>query len=178
MCLDFANLTKIYSDEQLNQGLWAVFGAAISCERFCLDPRVDTSLRTDAIESMYIPFRDFAAHRPVEAVRESFYFMWWDAILFNTFFEDDLTTDDGRSRRDYGALPEDRKLMGEVILRTLLKILALDHQGCQWCALHGLGHLNHPSGAEIVQAYLDAHRSELTEIDILWVEQCRDGRCQ
>ncbi len=176
MCRDWANLTKIYSDDQLNQGLWAVFGVAISCERFCLDPQVDISLRTDAIESMYIPFRDGAMHRTVEYVKDSFYSMWWDAILFNTFYEDDWKTGYSRSR-DYRALTDDRKLMGDAILRTLVKILALDHQGCQWCALHGLGHLNHPSGGEIVQAYLDAHRSELSEIDILWIEQCRDGRC-
>jgi hypothetical protein len=57
----------------------------------------------------------------------------------------------------------------------LLKILALDHRGCQWSALHGLGHLHHPLGPEIVQRYLDVHRKELTDEDAQWVENCSNG---
>jgi hypothetical protein len=194
LCRSFADLAKIYSDEQLNQGLWAVFSAGIACQRFCFDPQVDTSLRTDAIESMYIPVRDVAVSRAVELVKDSFFFMWWDLILDefwhstgqHNFDHSGLNAEQliEKYRQmafvsyDYAALTNDQKLMVDTMFRSLQKILALDHQGCQWCALHGLGHLNHPSGPEIVQGYLDRHRTELIYADLQWVEQCRDGRCQ
>ncbi len=61
MCRSFSELTKVYSNEQLDQGLWAVFGAAISCEQFLFDPKVDLGLRLDCIDSMYLPFSDVVA---------------------------------------------------------------------------------------------------------------------
>ena len=61
--------------------------------------------------------------------------MWWDMIL-DTFWEmDDY---------DYSALTNDRQQIAETIYQTLSRILALDHRGCQWCAL-------------------DVHRNELTD---------------
>ena len=65
MCRGFSELTKVYSQEELDQGLWAVFGAAISCEQYLFDPTVDLGLRIDCIESMYLPFRDFVAHSAI-----------------------------------------------------------------------------------------------------------------
>ena len=97
MCRNLAELAKVYSDEQLEQGLWAVFGAGISCERFLFDPTVNSRLRKNCIESMLLPFSNLVA-RCTTDVRESFYFMWWDMIL-HTFWE----TDD----YDYAALNSD-----------------------------------------------------------------------
>ena len=166
ICRNFAELPKVYSHEQLDQGLWAVFGAGISCEQYLFDPAVDSRLRMGCIESMYLPFRDVAATRIADIPTESFYFMWWHMILFTFWETDDYT---------YSALSSDRKQMAETMYQTLSKILALDHRGCQWCALHGLGHLHHPLVRETVQSYLNVHRNELTDEDVKWVEQCRDG---
>jgi hypothetical protein len=88
MCRDFSELTKAYSHEQLDQGLWAVFGAGISCERFLFDPIVDLGLRIGCIESMYLPFRDVVANSTI-GKDESFYWMWWDMIL-HTFWQEAL----------------------------------------------------------------------------------------
>lgn len=167
MCRTFSELTKVYSQEQLDQGLWAIFGAAISCERF-LDPTVDLALRRDCIESMYLPFRDVVAYSAIDK-RDSFYWMWWDMILY-TFWQDA----DGY-RFDYPALSNDGKQVIEAMYQTLLHILALNHLACQWSALHGLGHLHHPLGRETVQNYLNGHRNELTDEDLKWVEAFRDG---
>lgn len=165
MCRDFAELTKVYSHEQLDQGLWAAFGAGISCERFLFDTTVDPRLRIDAIESMYFPFRDVVA-RTTADVRESFYWMWWDMILHTFWGMDDY---------DYSALEGDRERMAETMYKTLSRILALDHRGCQLCALHGLGHLHHPLVGDTVQSYLNAHGIECESEDMKWVESCRDG---
>jgi hypothetical protein len=168
MCRTFSELTKAYSNEQLDQGLWAVFGAGISCERFLFDLTVDLGSRIDCIESMCLPFRDVVEHSNLDA-HESFYWMWWDVILhafWNIFYE----TDDR-----YEALSDDGKRMLDAIYRTLLKILSLNHKACQWSALHGLGHLHHPLVRETVQSYLNAHRKELTDEDAQWVEDCGNG---
>src|SRR6202451_2609654 len=58
MCSDLSELTKVYSAEQIEQGLWAVFGAGISCERFLFDPSVDPKPRIACLESMYLAFRE------------------------------------------------------------------------------------------------------------------------
>jgi hypothetical protein len=168
MCRTFSELTKVYSNEQVDQGLWAVFGAGISCERFLFDPTVDLALRIDCIECMYLPFRDVIAHSAIDA-RDSFYWMWWDMIL-HTFWNIFYETDDR-----YDALSDDGKRMLDAMYGTLLRILALNHRACQRSALHGLGHLHHPLGRETVQSYLDVHRRELTDDDVQWIERCRDG---
>ena len=189
MCQGFSELTKVYSHEELDQGLWAVFGASISCERFLFDPAVDLGMRIDCIESMYLPFRDVVAQSAIDK-HDSFYWMWWDMIL-HTFWEmadkfDYASLGDGKRivetmyKRalvfDYAGLSEELKQLQEAVYQTLLKILALNHPACQWSALHGLGHLHHPRGRETVQKYLELHRSELTDEDAEWVERCRDGK--
>jgi len=168
MCRTFSELTKVYSHKQLDQGLWAVFGAGIRCERFLFDPTVDPRLRIACIESMYVPFRDVVAHS-ILGKDESFYWMWWDMIL-HTFWNIFRETNDR-----YDALSDDGKRMSDAMNRTLLKILALNNKACQWSALHGLGHLNHPQRWSDVQNYLNVHRNELTDEDAKWVEDCGNG---
>jgi hypothetical protein len=168
MCRTFSELTKVYSHEQLDQGLWAVFGAAISCEQFLFDPTVDLGLRIDCIESMYLPFRDVVAHSTIDK-RGSFYWMWWDMIL-HTFWQ---MADD--YKEDYSGLSADSKRICEAMYLTLLNVLALPQLACQWSALHGLGHLHHPLGPLAVQSYLNAHRTELSDEDVQWVEDCSNG---
>ena len=196
MCRDLAELTKVYSSEQLNQGLWAMFGA-ISCEQYLFDPTVDSRLRIGCVESMYLPFEKVVTHITGD-IRESssFYWMWWDMIL-HTFW---LSTDHYKfdwSKLDpseltdpqrliarfqqleltgnYSALTDDQKVMADAMFQTLSKILAIDSRNCQHCALHGLGHLNHPLVRDLVQRYLDEHRRELSDKDVQWIEWCRDG---
>jgi hypothetical protein len=168
MCREFSELTKVYSHEQLDQGLWAVFGAAIECEQFLFDPTVDLGLRVDCIESMYVPFRDVVAHSAI-GKWDSFYWMWWDMIL-HTFWN---MADDYKC--DYSELSDDGKRLVEAMYLTLLNILALPHPGCQWSALHGLGHLHHPLRWSAVESYLNVHRNELSDEDAQWVEDCGNG---
>jgi hypothetical protein len=168
MCTDFSDLTKVYSHKQLDQGLWAVFGAAICCERFLFDPIVDLGLRINCIESMYLPFKDVIAHSTIDK-RDSFYWMWWDVILHTFWQEAD------EFKFDYLGLTNDSKQIVEAVYQTLLKILALNHPACQWSALHGLGHLYHPLVRETVQSYLSVHRNDLGDQDTQWVENCGSG---
>ena len=169
MCRNFSELSTVYSQKELDQGLWAAFGAGISCEQYLFDSSLDLGLRAACIQSMYLPFRDVVAHTVIDK-HDSFYWMWWDMIL-HTFWQNNYSTDDG-----YQRLSTDGKDMLDAMYRTLLKILALDHPACQWSALHGLGHLRHPEVRQSVQAFLDIHQSELNDDDLEWVLACRDGK--
>jgi hypothetical protein len=170
MCRNFAELAKTYSPEQLDQGLWAVF-ATVRCGKHIFDPAIDAKLRIDCVESMYLPFRDIVALRTTD-VKESFYWMWWDEIL------QDLNPMPKEYKFGYLTLTNDQSQMVETVFQALSKILAIDHRGCQICALHGLGHLYHPSSEQLVQRYLDEHRGEFSDEDVRWIEQCRDSTVQ
>jgi len=170
MCRNFAELAKIYSPEQLDQGLWAMFGAVLHCGTYLVDPAVEIGLRIDCVECMYLPFRDVVARHTTD-VKESFYWMWWDMVLRELPVPKEY-------KYSYLTLTADQSQMIEIIFQTLSKILALDHRGCQICALHGLGHLHHPSSEQLVQRYLDEHRSDFNAEDVQWIEDCRDSSVQ
>jgi hypothetical protein len=170
MCLNFGDLAKIYSPYQLDQGLWTVF-ATVRCGKYLFDPAIDSRLRIDCVESMYLPFRDVVALRTTD-IKDSFYWMWWDEILH------DLYPVPKEYKYGHLTLTADQSQVIEIIFQTLSKILALDHRGCQICALHGLGHLYHPSQEPLVQGYLDEHRSEFSDEDVRWIEDCRDSSVQ
>jgi hypothetical protein len=125
MCREYSDLNKVHSHEELNQGLWAIFGPGISCEQYLFDPTVDLGLRIECIESMYLPFRDVVASSAI-GKRDSFYWMWWDMIL-HTFWITFRETDDHCE-----ALSNDARQIFESMYQTLLKILVLDHPACQW----------------------------------------------
>ncbi len=167
MCQNFADLAKIYTTEQLDQGLWTIF-ATLRCGKYLFGLAIDSRLRIDCVESMYLPFRDVVARR-ITDVKDSFYWMWWDEILH------DLDPMPKEYKFGYLALTNDQSRMVETIFQTLSKILALDHRGCQLCALHGLGHLYHPASEQLVQKYLDEHRGEFNAEDVQWIEDCRDS---
>lgn len=170
MCQNFSELPHAYSVEQIDQGLWAVFGAGIDCQRFLFDPTVDNQMRLAAIESMYVPFRDFVTKR-TGSPTDSFYWMWWDMILHTFWLIAHCPAAD-----DYAELTLDLRKMADAMYQTLLKILTLDHKGCQWSALHGLGHLHHPLTYETVQTYLRDHLSALSQEEAEWIERCSSGK--
>jgi hypothetical protein len=185
MCTTFPELARAYSQEQLDQELWAVFGSAISCERFLFDPAVDSTLRTACIESMYLPFAEVVSRLSID-IHETFYWMWWDMIL-HTFWENYdpyfLTGDSPPhyvppDYEDPALLDEQGKQMSEVLFKVLSRILEIPNRGCHFCALHGFGHLHYSKGSETVQKYIDTHRDELSSEELHWVEGCRDGTVQ
>jgi hypothetical protein len=164
MCWEHKAILEVYSREQVDQGLWAIFGT-FSYHEVIFDSTVDLNLRIQCIESMFYVFSDVVANLEGD-VTGTFYWMWWDYM--------------GHEPWAYSQLPEnrlDRQQTLDAIIRTLSKVLDLPHRGCQWSALHGLGHCDHhPKARELVQQYLDAHGAELSDEDRRWVEACRECR--
>jgi hypothetical protein len=95
--------------------------------------------------------------------------MWWDMILHT--FEPQCNEYKG----GHVTLTRDQDQMLNAMYHTLSRILDIDHRGCQWCALHGIGHLYHPLAKDRVHRYLDVHRNEFSDEEVRWVESCRDG---
>jgi len=171
MCAHFASITTAYSDEQIEQGLWAVFGGTIDCGQYLFTPTVSIETRVRCIESMYCVFRDVVVHQ-AGGERDTFYWMWWDLILHT----DALRKGPEGYRSGYATLTSDEEQIIDAIFATLCRILDLDHKGCQWAAIHGMGHLYHPSMQVRTQAYLDKYRAQLSEDDVLWIERARQNR--
>ena len=117
MCRNFAELAKIYSPEQLDQGLWAIF-ATVRCGQYLFDPAIDSRLRIDCIASMYLPFRDVVALHTLD-VKDSFYWMWWDEILH------DLDPVPKEYKFGHATLAPNQSQMVETIFLTLSRILAI-----------------------------------------------------
>ncbi|MGH9659221.1 MAG: hypothetical protein ACRD96_11800 [Bryobacteraceae bacterium] len=160
-------ILESFSLEQVGQGLWGMFEGSqhlISC---LFHPMIDRDKRVQCIEAMYCVFEEVAMHAEID-VKEYFYWMWWDMVLHHFWCM-------ANYEEKYELLTEDMRMILDAMLRTVTRILGLDNQGCQSSALHGLGHLHHPSVRQIVQDYSDAHRSELSESELQWVEECREG---
>ena len=97
--------------------------------------------------------------------------MWWDFVA-SGFWEQFI----GKIKEgDVAALNREQRALLDAMFETLSKILALFDERTQGYALHGLGHLHHPSVPQLVQQFLDRHRHKMTPSSIRWVEMCRDG---
>ncbi len=169
--LHFADIPVAYSEEQIERGLWAMFGGQIGCAGYLFDVRVEFEIREACIESMFNVFRDHVALQP-GGERDGFYWMWWDMLL-NTL---ELRKRPEEYRSGRATLTEDEEQIIDAIFRTLCRILDLDHKGCQWAAIHGMGHLYHPSMQVRTQEYLEKYRDQLSEEDVLWIEAARQNR--
>jgi len=130
-----------YSKAQLEAGFWAIHGAAFDGSVQHLIWNLDVPFRTrcECVQSMADLFKRFFATEPLETSVS----MWWDSLCYEW--------ECGNRDRQRGG--EDRS-MQDVIFEVLADILQSDSETCQGAALHGLGHLHHPSTYELVQNYL------------------------
>ncbi len=163
------DICESYSRDQVEQGLWAIF-SVFSLHRYLFEVEVDVRSRERCIESMCSLFADAVIPLDLD-VRHGFYWMWWDYILHELWLP-------GNGDHQLTSLRPDLLQLLDATVRTLSAILILRHRGCQWAALHGLGHTHHPQAPRMVQRYLEEHDSELTEEDRAWVRACRDGVVQ
>lgn len=155
---NFGRLAAEFSCEQVEQGLWFVFGEPFWLRDALADRGIPLESRERCLRAMIHPFRDYylTLHAPIS---EDVFFMWWDLAL--TRVEDHVW--------DIEAIAVD----------VIGQILQLPAKGCQFAALHGLNHL-HPNeaAAELVRLYLAEHESSLTADETAWVEACASGSAE
>lgn len=153
---DFGRLAEPFTPEQVEQGLWFVFGHPFCVRDMIGDQRVSPELREECLRSMFNPFRDYFLPREGRFPGSAF-FMWWDSLL----------------HRAGGENPSEVETISIDVIR---QILQLPGKGCQFGALHGLNHMHpNPAATAIVRQYLEEHRASLTADEIGWVEACANG---
>lgn len=135
-------LLSRFSKRQLEEGFWAIQSPNLECGALQLMSHEDLpfSIRENCIRSMFHLFERLFAHELLETSVQ----MWWDSLCYDWHCGN-------RSRAKGG---EDQ-LMQDVLFETLSRILELDSVTCQGAALHGLGHLHHPSTEQLVDTYLE-----------------------
>ena len=108
--------TCAVSCEQVEQGLWFVFGEPFWLREALLERRLPLESRERCVRAMIRPFRDY--YLPREAsFSGSVFFMWWDLAL----------------SRIAGQPSE----IDEVAVAVIGQVLQLPAKGCQFAALHG-----------------------------------------
>lgn len=170
---EFGNIGPRYSLGQIDQGIWGIFGERLHLHELLRDETVPLPERIAGICSMYSVYADFVVNSPAGPVAGGF-FMWWDLILH--WFWCQWGPEGQRTRQgDLSSLNADSRTLLDAMFETLKRTLELNDPRVRACALHGLGHLYHPGVRELVQKYIDDHRSEYDAEGLRWLEQCRDG---
>jgi hypothetical protein len=170
---EFGLIAPRYSMAQVDQGVWGIFGERLHLHDFLWDERIPLPERVACIRSMYSVYADFVAKSPAGQVARGF-FMWWDLILHWFWCQ---WGPEGRMTRsgDLSSLSADSRVLLDAMFDTLKRTLEIDNSGVRSCALHGLGHLHHPGVRDLVQKYIDDHRSDYDAEGLRWMEQCRNG---
>ena len=145
-----------YSSDQIEQGLWCILGGA-HCESFTglvWNPALPFDPRSEVIASTYDLYGELLAQYPFEAID----FRHPDAIprRFGTI---DYMAPDLLLARPWFPQP-DAKDQAEVrgsFLELFARLLAHEAPVAQYAALHGLGHLGHDDGPELIDRFLAEH---------------------
>jgi hypothetical protein len=167
MCSQFADIGQRYSLQQLNQGIWAMFGPDFELQQVLWDETVPLEQRLACLHSMRVPYLEFVTGHPA-AVMENAFDMWWDMLLGSFWSHRGF-------HHDYGRLDLSDKAILDAAFETLDAILESGNERCQQYALHGLGHLHHPGVPARVDKVIQMHGHDLTSDELAWLEQCRDG---
>ena len=155
----FASIGRSFSEEQIDQGLWFLFGNPFSAGKHLWGNAVPLDIRLECVRSMIHPFRDYY-HSVSDQFQGEFFFMWWDMLLHHGPASD---------------AAEQAAIENEMI-DVLVQILALPSEGCASSALHGLNHLHpNPRAVSLVTQYLETNLEKMTSERIKWVSACRDG---
>lgn len=134
-------LVDLFSEEQLEQGFWAIQSGSIECSvsEVIWDEHIDFEERSSCISSMYFLFDRLFREHPLENAPH----MFWDSLAYDWYCGN-------RSRSNGG---EDL-LVQDSMFQTLTKILRIDSDHCRFAALHGLGHLMHPDTERVIDQFL------------------------
>jgi hypothetical protein len=170
---EFGRVAPRFSLAQIDQGVWGVLGENLRLYELLWDSSISLPDRVRCKRSMYSVFSDFVAKSGSEVLETGLY-MWWDLILHGFWFQTKLF-EQGAEKGDLSKLGSESRVLLDAMFETLTRILELPDSRTKDCALHGFGHLHHPSVRETVQEFIDNHRSELTGDRLRWVEACRDG---
>lgn len=156
------SLHSKYSEEKLEQGCWALFGAGFdgNLSDLIWDQTVPIEHVEALIHSTYFMFRDLFATSPLGQTCE----MWWDGLAYDIHpmgIADPINN------------PTHRRIQN-AMFETLSKILELEAEQCQMAALHGLNHVRHPHTVGLISAFIRKN-PDLSNDDIEYALSCARG---
>jgi len=137
-----------------NKALWRTIGNPLFVGMFYIGLEVHpVAEKIEMIEALkHVTLSIPALHDDGEPM-ETGYFMLWDMVA-----------------------PEcTEPATADACFEVLKELLWNLDERIQYAALHGLGHLNHPSRPALVTEFIRRVDSKLTPEGHLWLEQCRDG---
>ena len=156
-----------YSFSQVDQGLWVIASVEGPLRDDLIDPYGADPDYPLAV-ALFLSMPRMYTHYLIEAqdAPELAFHMWWDCLAFPA------------ARLEKGEFSDlGTTSVRDAHLAALEVILATDDSHCQYCALQGLGHLEHPRRAAVVTQFIESER-EAGRLDgwrIEWLEECRDG---
>ena len=157
----FVQLAEPYEFRQVEKGVRGLSAGNLFSLGWAIEQsRVQhLELLPKLLEAMKPMFLEYLANAKFE--EEHGFFMWWDYMGDHFYL--------GGWDRE-GAIADTH-------LEVLSEILASNDDYCQVCALHGLGHLEHPRREEVVDGFIERLKAngELDEWDPDWIQECRDG---
>jgi hypothetical protein len=141
-------LVDRYTRDELEQGFWAAQSCNLDCavSKLVFDKALSLEARAACIRAMYELYEKLFAHVSLDTAPH----MWWDSLASGW----------SCGYRDRSRGGDDEKIQ-DVMFETLSRILSLSDPGCQYDALHGLGHLHHPGTAALIADYLQ--RNDVTD---------------
>jgi hypothetical protein len=197
---EFDRIAQSFSLAQMDQGIWFLLGSTVELGACLADESIDRAERIACIDAMPDVYARFVTS--IKGEVPNCFDMWWDmlcddvwgkalqriegppgeeevarmndAIRSTSTVEEFMEAFDPSQRRevDYNELNEDERSILESMLSSLTRILAIDNEVCQACALHGLGHLHHPSVPDVIDAYLAQNPDRF---DTEWIQRCRNS---
>jgi hypothetical protein len=184
----FASVASKYTPVQVDQAIWGLWSIR-RLQQFLFERTVPLESRVGCLRAMTHVYTDYVSKREKDPDKDDDggIWMWWDLIVQDfwvelscdmfppTFPLDPLTLHkvELAYREDPSAIDAESRVLLNAMLETLSAILAIPNRSSQQSALHGLGHLYHPSVHDTVQRFID---SNPTGFEIEWLEQCRDCR--
>lgn len=159
----FANAGDLqwrYSEEQLEQGLWFIFGPGGDewFARLLRNDQIPIQVRQRFITNIFALYERLLSDVELETAT----FMLWD-LLIGQFYSSDVGDI---------VVPTELEV---AMFETLARILTLPDQECQRAALHGLGHLRHRGTTSVVAEYL-TRCAPLPDELVEYASRVRDGK--
>ncbi len=141
-----------FSNAHINQGFWALGGAAGLLTDALFNIRVPIGSRSECVLAMRPLFEQFFSKFSSGDQIGGIIFVWWEETVYGV--EDRL---DGVHIGKTDGKDELRLLEGSVLM-TLRAILEVDSDLCRKSALHGIGHMSDPLVRKrIIDRFLDRY---------------------
>lgn len=151
--LHWASLAKPHSSKVHDKALWRLKSEPIWVGFYIQDSDVPMDERVQMVEALkHITLAIPEVHGPREPMETGYYMLWHTVGKACNASE-----------------------TADACFEVLKELLWNLDERIQYSALHGLGHLNHPSRPALVSEFIQRADSKLSQEERTWLQECRDG---